>query len=301
MSSFAFSTAQTIINEAAVEVGLSASSDVYASTDPNFIQLRGLLQSVGQDLWRMKSWTQLQQVYTFTTIADQARYDLPADFGWMLEQTGWNRSNQLPLGGPLSPQEWEFLKARLVGLTLSVLFRPINQQLWLFPDTDTPADFNIAFEYASRYWVIPSGTVATLGPWSNGLAVTSGQEYTNGGNIYSATSTGTTGDSGPTTTGTGISDGVVTWDYVSVWGAVSPTANGDSILFDPLLVKRALKLAWLKAKGFDTTTAQGDYDRTLEQVMAADSNAPVLSLNRTPWEEPLIGQQSVPFTGFGLP
>lgn len=298
MSSFAFSTAGTIVNEAAVEVGLAAVSDPYASTDQNFVQLCGLLKSLGQELWRAKEWTQLQQVYTFTTVLNQSRYNLPADFGEMIDQTAWNRTNRLPVAGPLSPQMWEYLKAFQTGVVFTVLFRPLNQQLWLYPDTSTPAGFVIAFEYVSRFWAIPAATHATSGPWSDGIAITTGDYFTNGGNVYVATSTATTGSSGPTGTGTGISDGGVTWNYVSAWGIVAPTATTDVVLFDPLLVKRGLKLAWLKAKGFDTTAPQDDYDRTLAGVMDADSAADTLSLN-SDTESYLLGDKNIPITGFG--
>ncbi len=298
MSSFAFATAGSIINDAAVEVGLSALADPYASTDQNFTQLCGLLKSLGQDLWRVKQWTQLQQVYTFTTVLNQGRYDLPADFGLMIDQTQWNRTNRLPLGGPLSPQEWEYLKAFQTGVVFTVLFRPMNRQLWLYPDTATPADFVIAFEYVSRFWAVPAATHSNSGAWSDGLAVTTGDYFTNGGNVYVATSTATTGDSGPTGTGSGISDGGVTWNYVSAWGIVSPTLSTDVVLYDPLLVMRGLKLAWLKAKGFDTTTAQMDFDTTLESIKSEDSAAPVLSLN-TGSEGYLLSDKNVPITGFG--
>lgn len=300
MSSYPFDTAGNIINQAAVEVGLAAQSDVYASTDQNFIQLRTLLVSLGNDLWREKEWTQLQQVYTFTSVANQARYSLPADFGSMIEQTGWNRTNRLPLGGPLSPQEWEYFKARLVGVVFTVLFRPMNQQLWLYPDTGTPGGYVIAFEYVSRYWAVAATTHATLGPWSDGIAVTTGQYFTNGGNIYLATSTGTTGASGPIGTSGTISDGGVNWTYVSPWGQQTPTASTDLVLYDAHVVSRGLKLAWLKAKGFDTTSAQGDWDNALAKVIGADSNMPVLSLNRGAWDEPLLGERNIPITGFGV-
>lgn len=298
MSSYAFSTAGTLINRAAVEVGLTAVSDPYASTDQNFIQLCGLLQSLGDELWRQGRWQQMQQVYTFTTDAGVARYDLPADFGTMIDQTGWNRTNRLPLGGPLSPQEWEYLKAFQSGVVFTILFRPINQQLWFLPDDAIPADFVVAFEYLSRFWVIPTERQGTSGPWSDGISVTTSDYFTNGGNTYVATSTGTTGDSGPTGTGIGISDGGVTWDYVEAWGAVAPTTKDDLILYDPLLVVRGLKLAFLKAKGFDTAIAQDEFDTILEAAKADDAAAPVLSLNQST-EGYLLSDKNVPITGFG--
>lgn len=299
MSSFAFDTAGNIVSQAALEVGLSPPADPYASSDQNFVQLCALMKSLGNDLWRKREWTQLTQVYTFASVANVGRYSLPLDFGSQISQTAWNRTNRLPLGGPLSPQEWEYFKARLVGAVFTVLWRQVNQQIWLYPDTGTPGGYAIAFEYVSRYWAVPASTHATLGPWSNGLSVTTGDYYTNGGNVYVATSTGNSGNGGPTGTGSGISDGAVTWNYVSASGTVAPTAAADLVLFDSQLVMRGLKLAWLKAKGFDTTTAQSDFDMTLEQVIGADSPGRVLTLGGGGRGEPLLGERNVPLTGYG--
>lgn len=299
MSGFAFDTAQNLINDAAVELGLAASSDVWASQDPNFIQLRGLLKSLGRWLWRKRRWSWLQQVYTFTTVQGQGRYDLPADFGSMIEQTGWNRTNRVPLAGPLSPQQWEFLAGWSQGVVYTVLFRPFNRQLWLYPPVSTPGSYAIAFEYASRYWAVPSATQSHSGPWAPGLSVTSGAYYTNGGNIYQATSTGTTGASGPTGTGTGISDGAVTWNYVSAWGTEGPAANDDVVLYEPLLIVKGLVLAFKRAKGFDTTAAQDDFDEALGTTSDSDSDGPVLSVAPKGEDAHLISNANLPATNWG--
>ena len=48
--------AGTIINDAAVEVGLSAVADPFASADPAFVQLCRLLTSAGRELLGMHQW-----------------------------------------------------------------------------------------------------------------------------------------------------------------------------------------------------------------------------------------------------
>lgn len=155
-----FDTAQNIANDAAIEIGLGAIPDLYGSADPNIVQLRALLKSCGQELTHKKNWTHLRKEWEFTTIQGQSQYAMPVDFHNMLDQTGWNRTNRLPMGGPLSPQEWQFLKSRLVGVTWTVLFRPMNQQITLFPDVNTPGGYDIVFEYISKYWVVPNGQTA---------------------------------------------------------------------------------------------------------------------------------------------
>lgn len=165
---FGWDLAGTVVNEAAKQVGLAIDPDPFLSTDPNFVQLCSLLTSLGQEIWREKEWTHLQTVYTFTTVQNQYQYPLPTDFGHMINQTGWNRTNRLPLGGPLSPQEWEYLKARLVGVVFTVLFRPMQQQMWLYPDTNTPGGYTIAFEYISRNWVnLQAGALSEAPTGSN--------------------------------------------------------------------------------------------------------------------------------------
>jgi hypothetical protein len=216
-----FDTAGNIVNSAAIEIGLSSVSNVYTSTDANFIQLRTLLESLGSELLHERQWTHLISEYTFPTVQGISTYALPADFHNMIDQTWWNRTNRLPVGGPLSAQEWQYLKARLVGVVFTVLFRPLQGNLIIYPDTNTPGGYTIAFEYLTNNWVVTSGGAATD----------------------------------------------------------TPTADTDTIRFDKLLLRRGLKLAFLKAKGFDTTAAQREYDITLEQIKSFDAPSPILSLN----------------------
>lgn len=165
MANSPYATAGSIIAAVATQVGLSAGSDPYVSTDQNIQQMCALLSDCGGELWRLNEWTQLQQSVSFTTVAGIGRYPLPDDFGAMVNQAQWNRSNRLPMAGPLSPQLWQYLKAAQVGVVFNVLFRPAQNQLWLYPDTNTPGGYNIAFEYRSRYWTVPAGTTAS---WAAG-------------------------------------------------------------------------------------------------------------------------------------
>ena len=44
-------------------------------------------------------------------------------------------------------------KARLVGVTFTVMVRQVQEQLELYPDTEVPVGRTIAYEYISRNWV----------------------------------------------------------------------------------------------------------------------------------------------------
>ena len=154
-----FVSAGEIINDAAIELGLIGGNitDPYSSSDQNIVLLCRLLKKCGRELARQHQWTWMQRTCEFTSVQNQSTYPLPSDFRMMLNQTGWNRTNRLPLGGPMSPQEWEFLKARLAGVVFTVLFRPLNQTIVLYPDINTPGGYDIAFEYQSNAWASPAG------------------------------------------------------------------------------------------------------------------------------------------------
>lgn len=161
----AFGTAGAIIADAATELGLGVfdadTFDPWASSDTNIVQMIALLKSAGRSMVRERNWTYLRREHTFTTVQGQSAYDWPAGFLNMIDQTGWVRSTRLPLAGPLSPQEWQYLKARLVGATLTLLFRPMEQQIHIFPDgANTPGGLEVAFEYQTSLWASPSGVAA---------------------------------------------------------------------------------------------------------------------------------------------
>jgi len=157
----AFPTAAQVISDAAVELGLVASdiTDPFASTDQNIIQLLRLLKAAGREVSRARSWVAQQTEYTFPTANGQSVYPMPSDFRSMIEQSGWNRTTRFPLGGPLTPQEWQYLKAQPGAATLTVLFRPRNGNIEVYPVPGATVA-TIAFEYVSSSWVAVTGSTA---------------------------------------------------------------------------------------------------------------------------------------------
>lgn len=297
-------TAKNIINDTAVELGLLPFSgklaDPFSSTDANIGLLCQLLKKAGRDMVLEREWSHLRSIYTFLTVAGQAPYALTNDYGRFINQTAWNRTNRLPLGGPLSPQEYEFFKARLVGVVFTVLFQILNQNFVAYPDSaNTPGGYVIAYEYISRWWVQHTGTQPTSGWWQPSTPYSNGVYLTNGGNIYQSAGAGTSGTHGPIGTGNGISDGGMTWNFVSAAGDDQPTASTDTILFDSQLMVNRLCWDFLKKKGFPSQDAEDEYRKRLELVAGAEQPSPVLNFNREPFQEPLLGERNVPITGFG--
>lgn len=153
--------AGTIINDAAVEVGLNAVSDPFASGDPAFIQLCRLLTSAGRELLGLHQWQKFVATHQITTTAlDTGEYPLPDDFLYIIDQTGWTPTNRLPMGGPLSAQDWSFI----VGsdwdqYTVYVSFREFDGSFWIQPNNPVPAGIEITFEYITNTWAEDGSSV----------------------------------------------------------------------------------------------------------------------------------------------
>jgi hypothetical protein len=304
-------------------------------------------------------WPQLLREFSVMTVAGVSDYALPSDFLEMVDQSGWNRTTRFPLGGPLSPQEWQFLKASGVGVVFNVVFRNGN-----VPDVNgsfvdafrvlpaPAANVAIAFEYRSRAWAqvsgIPTSLVSFSGLGTSKLVLSPGLPVSPASsnikivanvtlNLASTSDVvpvstyinGTLSNDTPnlginplgilTNSGSftglygALSPGKVmagdTWTFYIPWGQPlntntpqdAPSAFSDQVLFDHLLVVRALKLAWKKDGGFDTASAQEDYDKTLERVKGNLSSAPRLSLVGRSLRDRLIDTSNLPITGYGVP
>ena len=144
----------TIINDCAVEVGLAPSTDAFADTNPAFRQLRYLMDSAGRKLLRMAVFQEMVEEHTISTDAS-ATYALPDNWGYMIPQTNWNRTDDVPLFGPLSAQDWQFLEGRgLSSTTIYASFRLRKHKVYVYPSTLTGK--TLAFEYVRDTWACDS-------------------------------------------------------------------------------------------------------------------------------------------------
>jgi hypothetical protein len=105
-----------------------------------------------------------------------------------------------------------------------------------------------------------------------------------------------------------VTDGTVVWTYVADTYATAaygltdaPTGPLEKIWFEPNLIERKLKLHFLSEKGFDTQNAAREFEVALSTAIGEDSASPVLNPNRpTVGLSPLLGEGSIPITGFGV-
>lgn len=159
-----YETAQQCVSQAALECGLiNIPTDVYGSSDQSFVQLCALLTSAGRELLAMREWQRLSVRYSFTVASgDSGDYTLPADYDRHIDQTDWNPTNRLPLGGPLSPQDWTYL--RNTNLASSIIYISFREEQGLFRVLPQPPPIGqtISFEYQSRYWVAVAAAPTVL-------------------------------------------------------------------------------------------------------------------------------------------
>jgi hypothetical protein len=168
-STAGYSTVTTILNRAAVQCGLDALADPFASTDPAFAQFRELLDTLGRNL-ASKVKAHLQREWSLTTAGGASSYALPADYAEMVDDTAWNRPGILPLFG-VTAQGEQYLKARVSSSTINTPYRIQGNRI-TFPLV--PAN-GLTFTglYVSRYWVQTAGS----GTGPDADHITAGSDY----------------------------------------------------------------------------------------------------------------------------
>ena len=157
-------TAAEILNRTAAEVGVVPIASPYGTSDPIFVQMQYLLNIAGEELLYLYPWEMLNKKHTITVApGDDGEYDMPLDFAYIVNDTAWDESNRVPLGGPLSPQDWTWLEGRNLGSnTVYASFRINDGKFNIFPDV--PAEGTVfSFEYQSLFWAIGDGDVTQIG------------------------------------------------------------------------------------------------------------------------------------------
>ena len=147
-------SANDILNRVAAEIGVTPVPDPFASQNPTFTKMKYLLNIAGEELVEAHPWEQLlRQHQIITADGDSGAYPLPDDFAYMINQTGWERSQRVALGGPMTSSDWAYLKGRdFSANSLYVSFRFVEGRFEVYPSPPA-AGLDINFEYMSNRWV----------------------------------------------------------------------------------------------------------------------------------------------------
>lgn len=156
-------TALSILQQAASWVAVTVPTTIFPSTDTQIVQLRSLLNEEALELctWPDHNWVKLTKEKTFITVAaDIQPSALATDFAKFCDDSMWDRTQDRPVWGPMTPQQWQQEKAGPTFTSMYYGFRLRGNDFLMTP-TPTAGD-TIAYEYGSNLSVYAVGdTVPT--------------------------------------------------------------------------------------------------------------------------------------------
>lgn len=147
---------------------LPVPASVMGSTDAQVTQIRRLLEKSGRDLRGRGIWEKLtfEALWSTTASEDQGAITALATNGYraFLPWTLWDRTEMLPLLGPTSAKEWQFLKAIVItGPRFS--FRLRGGHFLVTPAP--PAGHTWVFEYCTNNFILQSNGTTYLETFAN--------------------------------------------------------------------------------------------------------------------------------------
>jgi len=122
-------------------------------------QCIGLLNSLGDELVRVHDWQFLEKTEQFVGDGSTSSFDLPQDFGRIVNQTQWSSTDKRPMYGPLNAQQWGWCQFGIVSVGVFFRYRILGNKFHIFPTPGVGETFD--FFYISKDWVM-DGVTPTL-------------------------------------------------------------------------------------------------------------------------------------------
>lgn len=148
-------TLLTVVTSFCERTGLPVPTSVMGTSDPQIRQVRALLEEEGNDLAARGSWQGITLEASHTTLAaeDQGAISSIASngFRYIKNETIWDRTDQLPVLGPMDGPEWQALKA---VLTTGPRYRYRIRGGKLLVNPTPAAGHSWKFEYVSQNWIL---------------------------------------------------------------------------------------------------------------------------------------------------
>ena len=137
--------------------GVPVPATVFGTTDTQVLQVMRLLEEEGNDLALRGAWESLTFEGSLTTLAAASQGAIATlasnGFRYIKNDTIWDRTNKLPVCGPMDPQEWQAIQA-LTWTGPRYRYRIRGGNLLITP---TPtAGYSWYFEYVSKNWITDS-------------------------------------------------------------------------------------------------------------------------------------------------
>ena len=145
-------TAQQIVDAVHEELGLTTSVIGSSQVGQTTTQALALLNRLGDECVRVHDWQFLEGTQSFSGNGVDSAFDLPADFGRIVNQTSWAENMKRPMQGPLTSQQWGWTQFGIVSVGVYFRYRILGNQFVIFPTPGAGEDFD--FFYIKKNWVI---------------------------------------------------------------------------------------------------------------------------------------------------
>lgn len=144
----------TIVQYVCGRTGVPVPSTIIGTTDQQVLQMLRLLEEEGNDLSQRGPWEGLINEASLTTAATVSQGAMTTiasnGFRYILNDTIWDRTNRLPIAGPLDAPSWQGEKA--LGITGPRYRYRIRGGLLIVSPTPT-AGYSWYFEYVTKNWI----------------------------------------------------------------------------------------------------------------------------------------------------
>lgn len=144
-------TAQEIITAAGAELGLSVGTVGVLQVGQTGEQALAILNQCGDECVRVHDWQMLEKTAEFEGDGSIVQFDLPPDFGRVINQTEWSSRDMRPMSGPMTPQTWGWTQYGIVAQGIFFRYRILNNKFTTFPTAGQGETFHLF--YISKNWV----------------------------------------------------------------------------------------------------------------------------------------------------
>jgi hypothetical protein len=144
-------SAQEILTAAGAELGLAVGTIGLLQTGNTGEQALALLNAIGDECVKVHDWQMLEKTAEFTGDGTLFQFDLPMDFGRVVNQTEWSSRDKRPMSGPMTPQTWSWAQYGIVATGIFFRYRILANKFTTFPTAGPGETFHLF--YISKNWV----------------------------------------------------------------------------------------------------------------------------------------------------
>lgn len=153
-------SAREIVRNVCGALGLPRPNSLIGSNDSNIVRMLELLHEEGSELAGRHDWQVFVWEATFTSVANEDQGLIQTivasggqTFKHIVPDTFWDRTRSVPVKGPLSPQQWQQMKAGNF-VNPYTQYRFARNHLFVSPQPE--AGHTFAFEFKTKEWLTSS-------------------------------------------------------------------------------------------------------------------------------------------------